>query len=180
MNQRTSQERSYSCQCLTTLYGMPKKMMNYVWKIPSRSVVFPRTWIWKEVTRNLRLQARCVPVSWREENQEAKEEERHQYTSMTVRGGQRAPDKPAAPNQLDKQEFFTQPPLAEVQANEERQRNLLQENEQRFEKLSEDQKLSRLCSEAGLRLVEIGQFFCALPSLCRDETMPRDQEGTRI
>ena len=44
------------------------------------------------------------------------------------------------------------------------------------------------CSEAGLRPVEIGQFFCALPSprgkenqsLCREYTMPRDQEGTRI
>ena len=62
----------------------------------------------------------------------------------------------AASCQLDKQEIITQPPLAEVQANEERQGNLLQENEQRFEKMSEDQKLSRLCSEAGLRLVEIG------------------------
>ena len=62
------------------------------------------------------------------------------------------------------------------------------EYEQRLEKLSEDQKLSKLCSEAGLRSVEIGQFFFALPSprevgnqtLCREYTMPRDQEGTRI
>ena len=60
--------------------------------------------------------------------------------------------KSVASDQLDKQEILTQPPLAEVQANEERQRNLLQEYEQRFdEKLSEDQKLSRLCSEEGLR-----------------------------
>ena len=59
-------------------------------------------------------------------------------------------------------------------------------NEERFEKLSEDQKLSRLCSEASLRLVQVGQFFNALPSprgkanqsLCREYTMPRDQEGT--
>ena len=29
---------------------------------------------------------------------------------------QRAPGKPAAPGQLDKQEILTQPPLAEVQA----------------------------------------------------------------
>ena len=35
--------------------------------------------------------------------------------------GQRAPAKPAASGQLDKQEILTQPPLAEVQANEERQ-----------------------------------------------------------
>ena len=78
--------------------------------------------------------------------------------------GHRAPGKPVASGQLDKQEIITQLPLAEVQANEERQGNLLQEYEQRSEKLSEDQKLSRLCSEAGLRLVEVGQFFYAHPS----------------
>ena len=102
--------------------------------------------------------------------------------------GQRAPGKPVASGQLDKQEILTQRPLAVLQANEERQRNLLQEYEERFEKLSEDQKLSRLCSEAGLRLVEVGQFFYALPSprgegnqsLCREYTLPRDQKGTRI
>ena len=64
--------------------------------------------------------------------------------------GQRAVVKPKAPGQLDKVEILTQPPLAETQANEERQGNLLQEYEQRFEKLSEDQKLSKLCSDAGL------------------------------
>ena len=102
--------------------------------------------------------------------------------------GPRAAEKPRAPGQLDKVEILTQPPLAEMQANEERQGNLLQEYEQRSEKLSEDQKLSKLYSEAGLRLVEIGQFFFALPlprqegnkSLCRACTMPRDQEATRI
>ena len=35
--------------------------------------------------------------------------------------GQKAPGKPAAPGQLDKQKILTQPPLAEVRANEERQ-----------------------------------------------------------
>ena len=55
----------------------------------------------------------------------------------------------------DEQEILTQPPLAEVQANEERQGSLLQDYEQRFEKLPEDQKLSKLCSEAGLNLVEV-------------------------
>ena len=101
--------------------------------------------------------------------------------------GLRAPGKPVASGQLDKQEILTQPPLAEVQANEERQGNLLQEYAQRFEKMSEDQKLSRLCSEAGLRLVEVGQFFYALPSprgegnqsSCRENTLPRDQKGIR-
>ena len=70
--------------------------------------------------------------------------------------GQRAVVKPKAPSQLDKVEILTQPPLAEMQANEERWWNLLQEYEQRFEKLPEDQRLSRLCSEASLRLLEIG------------------------
>ena len=65
--------------------------------------------------------------------------------------GQRAVEKPAASGQLDKVEILSQPPLAEVQANAERPGNLLQEYEQRFEKMSEDLKLSRLCSEAGLR-----------------------------
>ena len=65
--------------------------------------------------------------------------------------GRRAPERPVASGQLDKQEIITQPLLAEVQANEERQGNMLQEYEQRFERLSEDQKLSRLCYEAGLR-----------------------------
>ena len=68
--------------------------------------------------------------------------------------------------------------------NEERQGNLLQNYERRFEKLPEDQKLSKLCSEASLNLVEVGQFFCALPSpngaknqlLCREYTLPRDEK----
>ena len=102
--------------------------------------------------------------------------------------GQRAVEKPKARGQLDKVEILTQPPLGEMQANEERQGNLLQEYEQRFEKLSEDQKLSRLCSIAGLKFVELGQLFFALPSprgegkqsFCRKYSMPRDQEGTRI
>ena len=52
-------------------------------------------------------------------------------------------------------------------------------------RLLEDKKLSRLCSEAGLRWGEIGQFFSTLPSpgeegkhfLCRKYTLLRDQEG---
>ena len=64
--------------------------------------------------------------------------------------GQRTVEKPTA-GQLEKLEIITKTPLAELQANEERQGNLLQGYEQRFEKLSEGQKLSRLCSEAGLR-----------------------------
>ena len=50
--------------------------------------------------------------------------------------GHRALGEPVASGQLVKQEILTQPPLAELQANEERQGNLLQEYELRFEKLS--------------------------------------------
>ena len=47
-------------------------------------------------------------------------------------------------------------------------------------KIQEDQKLSKLCSEAGSNLVEVGQFFYALPSpkepkirsLCRETHYP--------
>ena len=62
--------------------------------------------------------------------------------------GRRAPGRPVASGQQDEQEILTQPPHAEVQANEERQGNLLQEYEQWCEKLSEDQMLSRPWSQA--------------------------------
>ena len=70
--------------------------------------------------------------------------------------------KPKTPSQLDKAELLTPPPLAEMQANESDWETF--PSTQRFEKLSEDEKLSRLCLDADLRLVEVGQFFCALPS----------------
>ena len=51
-------------------------------------------------------------------------------------------------------------------------------------KLPEDQKSSKLCSEASLNLVEVGQFFNALPSpngaknqsLWREHASPRDEK----
>ena len=63
----------------------------------------------------------------------------------------------------------------------------MQEYEER-QKLSEDQKLSRPWSKAGLRFLEVGHFFCTLPSpggeanqsLCREKALPRDQKGTEI
>ena len=59
----------------------------------------------------------------------------------------------------------------------------MQDCEQRFEKLK---KLSKLCSEAGLNLVEVGQFFYAHPSpngaknlsSCREYTLLRGEKGT--
>ena len=143
---------------------------------------------------------RCTSLL-REDNQEAKKEERQQFTSTEVRKilscssrwsspsinqlslyravadmiaelpvGRRAPGKPVASGQLVKQEILTQPPLAELQANEERQGNLLQEYVQRFEKLPED------------------QFFYALPSprgegnqsLCENKRCLEIKKGTRL
>ena len=54
--------------------------------------------------------------------------------------------------------------------------------------MSEDQKLSKLCSEAGLELVETGQYFYTLDTeeglqmqhVCREYTMPRNEKGTRV
>ena len=96
---------------------------------------------------------------------------------------QRAPGKPVALDQME-QAILTQLSVTEVQASEERQGNLLQNYERRFEKLPQDRKLSKSCSEAGLRFVEVGQFFYALPSrrgkenqsLCREYTFTRDEK----
>ena len=98
-----------------------------------------------------------------------------------------APGRPVASDQME-QEILIQPPTAEVQINDERQGNLFQDYEQRFERLPEDQKISKLCSEAGLNLVEVGQFFYALPcpgkpknqSSCRENASPRDEEKNCI
>ena len=94
-----------------------------------------------------------------------------------------APERPVALDQTE-QEILIQHPIAEAPSNDERQGNLFQDYEQIFERLSEDQKLSKLCSEAGLNLVEVGLFFCAFPvpgklknqSLCRDYALLRDEE----
>ena len=63
----------------------------------------------------------------------------------------------------------------------------MQDYERRFEHLSDDQKLYKLCSDAGLRIVERGQYFFTLDTeegdrlqhLCREYTMPRCEEKTR-
>ena len=60
----------------------------------------------------------------------------------------------------------------------------MQGYERKFEQLSEDQKLSKLCSGAGLKLVEKGQYFKTLDTeegqemqhLCREYTMLRNEK----
>ena len=71
----------------------------------------------------------------------------------------RAQGKPAAPMHLEKVEIPTVLSKAENSTNEQQWRNLRQEYERKFERLSEDQKLSKLCSDAGLMLVEPEQYF---------------------
>ena len=66
--------------------------------------------------------------------------------------------------------------------------NLVQEYERKFEQLSEDQKLSKPCSGAGLKLVVKGQYFYTLDTeegqqmqhLCREYTMPRNEKGIHV
>ena len=63
----------------------------------------------------------------------------------------------------------------------------MQDYERRFEQLSDDQKLSKQSSDAGLRIVERGQYFFTLDTeerhrmqhLCREHTMPRCEKKTR-
>ena len=76
--------------------------------------------------------------------------------------GVRTPVKPAAPDHLEKTEVPTDLSTAENSTNAQQRRNLVQEYERKFEQLSEDQKLSKLCSDAGLKLVKKGQYFCTL------------------
>ena len=101
--------------------------------------------------------------------------------------GIRAPEKPAAPDYLGKMEIPTDLSIAENSTNAQQRRNLRQEYyERQFEQWSEDQKSSKLCSDAGLKLVERGQYFYSLEAgegqqmqhLCRKDTMPRNEKGT--
>ena len=117
-------------------------------------------------------------VPSREENYEAKQGERSQNTStvmisanqLRVYGATadlcnelckdlRAPGKPAAPDHLEKMEIPTRPSVEETQTSAQQRRNLVQEYVRELEQLSEDQKLSKLCSDAGLKLVETGQIL---------------------
>ena len=60
------------------------------------------------------------------------------------------PEVLAAQDPLETMEILTEPPTADSRTNEQRRRNLLQEYEQPFEQLPEDQKIFKLCSDAGL------------------------------
>ena len=62
--------------------------------------------------------------------------------------------KPAANEDLESMETPTELPIADPHTNAELQGNLLQDYEHKFEQLPEDQKLSNLCCDSGLKIVE--------------------------
>ena len=63
-------------------------------------------------------------------------------------------EKPAGKEGLESMEIPTVLPTADPHTNAELQGHLLRDYENKFEQLSEDQKLSKLCSDAGLKFVE--------------------------
>ena len=76
-------------------------------------------------------------------------------------------------------------PIADPHTNDELQGNLLRDYERKFGQLREDLKLSKLCSDAGLKIVEKRHFFITLDeeerpdemkSICREKTLPRNEE----
>ena len=77
----------------------------------------------------------------------------------------RAPGKPAAPDHLDTMEIPTGLSITENSTNPQQWRNPVQEYERKFEQLSEDLKLSKLCSDAGLKLVEKGHEISRCPEM---------------
>ena len=95
--------------------------------------------------------------------------------------------KPAANGYLETMEIPTELPIADPHTDAELQGNL-QDYERKFEQLPADQKLSKLCSDAGLKIVEKGQFFITLDeeegpnemnNLSRVYTFPRNEEASR-
>ena len=101
----------------------------------------------------------------------------------------KASEKPAAPDHSETMEI----PIWSLcwrnsDPNAQHLRNLSQECVRKFAQLSEDQKLSKLCSDAGFKLVERGPYFYSLETeegqqmqhVCREYTMPRNEKETRI
>ena len=61
-----------------------------------------------------------------------------------------ASGKSEAPDHLETMKIPTGPSIAETRYNAQQRGNLVQEYERKFEQVSEYQKLSKLCSDAGL------------------------------
>ena len=66
----------------------------------------------------------------------------------------------SAPNQdSESMEIPTELPIADPHTNAESEGNFMQDYEHKIEQLPEDQKVSKLCCDVGLKIVERGQFF---------------------
>ena len=89
---------------------------------------------------------------------------------------------------LEKMEIPTGLSTAENSTNAQQRENPMQEYGRKFKHLSEDQKLTKLCSDAGLKLVKKRQHFKTLDTeeaqqmqhFCREFTMPHNEQGARI
>ena len=107
----------------------------------------------------------------------------------------RASGKPDVNDHLETMDIPTEHSNPDHRADGEQQGNLLLEHERKIEQLSNDQKISKVCLDAGLKSVEIaglksveiGQFFITLDAeegpdemknLCRENTRPRNERGT--
>ena len=97
--------------------------------------------------------------------------------------------KPAANEDLESMEIPTELATADPHTNARLEGNLLRDYEHKFEQLPEDQKLSKLCCDAGLKILEKGQFYITLDeeegpdemkNLCREYTLPRSEEASRM
>ena len=99
-------------------------------------------------------------------------------------------EKPAANENLESMVVQTEFPNADSHTNVELQGNLLQKYEHKFAQLPEDQKMFKLCFNAGLsKIVGKGQFFITLSeeegldemkNSCREYTFPRSEETSRV
>ena len=89
--------------------------------------------------------------------------------------------KSEALDHLETMEIPTGPFIAETQTNAQQRGNLVQKYDRKFEQLLEDQKLPKLCSDAGSKLVETRQYFYTLDTEEGQEyTMPRNEKKTRV
>ena len=81
--------------------------------------------------------------------------------------------------------IMTPRPSIEIPAQE----NLLQKHKERVEKLSQPDRLIKICTDAGfLKTVEVGEHFMTQdteefsqftePVRCRENTLPRDEKST--
>ena len=105
--------------------------------------------------------------------------------------GQTRTGRPVSAGQSDPlfepaESLITTPtPSIEIPAQE----NLLQKHKERVERLSQQDRVRKICTDAGfLKTVEIGQYFMskhadeflqfAEPVTCREHTLPRDENST--